>query len=173
MSTNSSSRYAAIGEALAPLHARWKARPLRERRAALAAAWLVGLLLLWVLAIAPAWRTASLAPARLDQLDNQLQMLQRMAGEARELRALASIPPTQAIGVLRAATDALGGAGRLQASSERATLTLSGVSSAQLRDWLAEARSNARARPIEANLTRGPTGFTGSIVVALPAGAAP
>jgi general secretion pathway protein M len=42
-----------------------------------------------------------------------------------------------------------------------------------LRDWLAEVRSSARARPLEANLARGPLGYSGSIVVALPGGTGP
>ena len=72
------------------------------------------------------------------------------------------------------ASEALGTAGRLQLVGDRATLTLTGVNGTQLRDWLAEARSAARARPTEANLTRGPQGYSGSIVVLLPgAGSAP
>ena len=66
-----------------------------------------------------------------------------------------------------------GAAGRLQVVGDRATLTLSGVNGTQLSDWLAEARSAARARPLEANLTRGPQGYSGSIVVAFPSGAVP
>jgi len=57
--------------------------------------------------------------------------------------------------------------------ADRATLTLNGANGSQLRDWLVEARSSARARPLEANLTRGPQGYSGSIVVALPGASAP
>ena len=45
--------------------------------------------------------------------------------------------------------------------------TLQGVSTSQLRDWLAEARSGARARPVEARLARAAEGYSGTIVVAL------
>jgi general secretion pathway protein M len=48
---------------------------------------------------------------------------------------------------------------------ERAVLTLNGVGPQALREWLQEARSAARARPLEANLSRGPAGFSGSIVL--------
>ena len=41
-----------------------------------------------------------------------------------------------------------------------------------LRAWLLEARSGARARPLEAQLQRNPQGFSGSIGLVL-AGAAP
>ena len=50
---------------------------------------------------------------------------------------------------------------------ERAVLTLQGASTSQLRDWLAEARSGARARPVEARLTRAAQGYSGTVVVAL------
>jgi general secretion pathway protein M len=162
------------GEALdhwmAPWRARWQALGPRERRGLALAAWVLGLFLLWALAIAPAWRTTREAPAQLDRLDAQLQQMQRQAQEARELRAIPALGSSQTAAALRAATDTLGTGGRLVISGDRATLTLSGVNGSQLRDWLAEARSAARARPVEANLTRGPQGFTGSIVVAMPAG---
>lgn len=160
----------AIDNWTAPWRARWRALGERERRGLAIIAWVVGLFLLWAVAIAPAWRTARAAPAQLDQLDAQLQQMQRQANEARELRAIPALGGSQAAAALRAASDGLGGAGRLQLSGDRATLTLSGVNGTQLREWLSEARSAARARPLEANLTRGPQGYSGSIVVALPAG---
>ena len=36
--------------------------------------------------------------------------------------------------------------------------------------WLTEVRAGARARPVEANLTRGAEGFNGTLVVALGSG---
>lgn len=160
----------AIDHWTAPWRARWQALGARERRALSIAAWILGLFLLWSIAIAPAWRTARAAPAQLDQLDAQVQQMQRQANEARELRAVPALASAQAAAALRAASDELGAAGRLQLSGERATLTLTGANGTQLRDWLVEARSAARTRPLEANLTRGPAGYSGSIVVALPGG---
>jgi general secretion pathway protein M len=160
----------AIDNWTAPWRARWRALGTRERRGLAIAAWVLGLFLLWALAIAPAWRAARAAPAQLDQLDAQLQQMQRQANEVRELRAIPALGAGPAAAALRSASDALGPAGRLQLSGDRATLTLTGATGAQLRDWLAEARSAARARPLQANLTRGPQGYSGSIVVALPAG---
>lgn len=163
----------AIDHWTAPWRARWRALGARERRGISIAVWALGLFLLWSLAIAPAWRTARTAPAQLDQLDAQLQQMQRQANEARELRAIPALATPQAAAALRAATEGLGAAGRLQLSGDRATLVLTGANGSQLREWLAEARSAARARPLEANLTRGPAGYSGSIVVALPTGGGP
>jgi len=163
----------AIDNWTAPWRARWRALGVREQQGITIAAWIVGLFLLWALAFAPAWRITRAAPAQLDLLDAQLQQMQRQANEARELRAVPPLGSSQAAAALREATQELGSAGRLVLSGERATLTVTGVNGSQLRDWLDEARSAARARPLEANLTRGPQGYSGSIVVALPAGGAP
>ena len=160
----------AIDNWTAPWRARWRALGTRERQGLVTAVWVVGLFLLWALAIAPAWRTARAAPAQLDQLDAQLQQMQRQANEARDLRAIPALGSSQSAAALKAASEGLGSAGRLQVSGDRATLTLTGVNGTQLREWLDEARSAARTRPIEANLTRGPQGYSGSIVVALPSG---
>ena len=98
---------------LAPLRARWQALGPRERRGLALAAWVLGLFLLWAVAIAPAWRTTRAAPAQLDRLDAQLQQMQRQAHEARELRAIPALGSSQAAAALRAATDTLGAGGRL------------------------------------------------------------
>jgi general secretion pathway protein M len=119
------------------------------------------------LAVQPAWRTLRAAPAQLDALDAQLQGMQRLAGEAKELRGMPPVNVAQAMTALKAASDRLGDKAKLSVQGERAVLTLTAVGTEQLRGWLAEARSGARARPVEATLTRGPVGYSGSIVVAI------
>lgn len=158
-------------EAVAPLKARWQVLDKRERRLVTIAVWVVAVALLWFVAVAPAWRTVSKAPARLDQLDAQLLQMQRLAGEARALRTAPAVGIVQAQAALKAASESLGAAARLVISGDRATVTFTNVNSGQLRQWLSEIRSAARARPVEANLTRGAQGFNGSIVVVLPGGA--
>ena len=87
----------------------------------------------------------------------------------RSLRAETPVSQTQAGAALKAASERLGDKAKLNLQGDRATLTLSGVSPEALRGWLNEARSGARARPVEAALQRGPSGFTGSITVTLGA----
>jgi general secretion pathway protein M len=53
---------------------------------------------------------------------------------------------------------------------DRATITFTNASGTQVRDWLAEVRQAARVRPIEANLTRGPQGYSGTVIVQMPGG---
>lgn len=146
----------------------WKARAPRERLAVLVAAGLVGLFLVWLIFVQPAWRTLREAPVRLDALDAQLQQMQRLAGEATQLRALPPVGSLQSQAALKAATDALGPAGRLVLGGDRATVTFTNATGTQLRDWLAEVRSAARVRPIEANLTRGAQGYSGTVIVQMP-----
>ncbi|MCV2365435.1 type II secretion system protein M [Paucibacter sp. DJ1R-11] len=157
----------------AQAQAQWQQMGERERKAAQLIALLLGLALLWFVAIQPAWRTLSQAPAQAESLERQLQDMQALAQEAQTLRAAPAVPAAQAAQALQAASEHLGPAARLQLSGDRAVLTLNGVSSEALQAWLGEARSAARARPLEAKLQRGPQGFSGSIVLGLQGGSAP
>lgn len=164
---------AALRGRLAPLQAAWAERAPRERLAVQLAAWVLGLFLLWSLALQPAWRTLREAPAKLDELDRQAQAMQVLAAETRELRATPPLPRGQSRALLKAASERLGASGRLSEQGDRAVLTLTAASGEALRSWLSEVRSGARARPIELNLTRSEDGLSGTVVVALPPQAAP
>lgn len=145
----------------------WQALGERERLAAAAVGVALALLLAWSLLVAPAWRTLRAAPAELERLDVQLQQMQAQAQEARLLRAAPAVPPAQAQAALTASIQHLGPAARLNVAGDRATVTLDGIAPEQLQAWLGEVRSAARARPVEAQLTRGPKGYSGSLVLAL------
>lgn len=150
-----------------PLRARWRAAEPRERRLVGLAAGVLAVFLVWTVALQPALRTLRDAPAQIDALDAQLQRMRAIAAEVDELRAAPPLPPEQGAQALRAASERLGAQGRLVLQGDRAVLTVNGASARQLREWLAEARTGARARPVEAQLTRGPQGYGGSITVVL------
>lgn len=152
---------------IAPLQSRWEAMAARERIGLSIAASMLGLLLLWQLGIASAVRTLRDAPLQIDRLDAQLQDMRRQTEEAKQLRAVPAVNAAQASLALNAATERLGAAGKISMQGERATLTLTDVSTEQLLAWLGEARSAARARPIEAQLQRGPKGYTGTLLLSL------
>lgn len=156
-----------LRQRLAPASAWWHALPTRERRLVVVAASVLGLYLLWVLALSPALQTVRTAPRQLDALDAQLQTMQAMAAEAAELRAAPPINRQQATAALQAATGRLGEAGKLTLQGDRAVLNLTNASTGALRDWLAEARSGARARPLEATFSRSTEGTSGTLVVAI------
>jgi general secretion pathway protein M len=151
----------------APLVARWRALSERDRRAAGIAAAAIVLLLVWWIGVQPALRTVRTAPVQIDRLDAQLQTMQRQAAEAAELRGTAPLTAAQSTAALQAATARLGARGRLVVAGERATLTVTGATGAQLRDWLSEARSGARARPLQAQFARSPQGYSGTLIVAV------
>ena len=147
----------------------WRSRSRRERQALSAAAIVLAVVVVWLLAVQPAWRTLRQAPGELDQLDIQLQQMRRLAAESRELRGAPPVSGPQAAAALESASRALGGKAKLSLQGERATLTLTDVNADELRSWLAEARGGARARPVEAQLMRGASGgYNGSVVLQLP-----
>ena len=157
----------AAANAWAPVRAWWRARPTRDRNLLLLGGTVLGLGLLWLVALQPALQTLRNAPIEMDLLETQLQTMQRLAAETAELRAAPPVTPEQASATLRAATERLGAQGRLTLQGDRAVLTLNAVATGALRDWLAEARSGARARPVEANLLRGDAGYSGTLVLSI------
>ena len=154
-------------ERLAAARAWWAGLSLRDRQALTLAGVVLGLYLLFAVAIQPAWRVLAAAPAERERLDAELQTMQQLADEAKALRSTPPVAPAQALAALQAASARLGSHGRLVVQGDRAVLDVTGASSAELRSWLAEARSGARARPVEARLTRSAGGYSGSIVVSI------
>jgi general secretion pathway protein M len=158
-------------EQLQPLReqarAAWKARAPRERVALGVMATVVGLFLVWALLLGPALSTLRGAPAQLVELDSQLQQMRTMAAEVRDLRGTTPVAAAQAGLAIKAAAERHGEKVRLSLQSDRALVTLQNASPEQLRALLVEARSSARARPVEAQLTRTPAGFSGTLVFSL------
>ncbi|MBL8359053.1 MAG: type II secretion system protein M [Rubrivivax sp.] len=149
----------------------WQARAPRERLLISVAIAAVAVLLLWTVALQPALRTLRTAPAQIDALDTQLQDMQRLAGEVRELRATPPVTAEQSVAAARASVERLGAKARLVQQGDRLVVTLDTVPTAALREFLLELRQGARARPLEATLTRTAQGFSGTLVLALPGAA--
>ena len=144
----------------------WQARAPRERQLIVVMAIAVGTLIVWLTLIQPALRTLHDAPLDLDRLDQQMQQMQLAAGEMQSLRAASPVPSEQAATALRSATAQLGEKAKLAIQGDRATLSFTGIPADALRAWLGEARSAARARPMEAQFVKAATGYSGSITVA-------
>ncbi|MEO5733580.1 MAG: type II secretion system protein GspM, partial [Rubrivivax sp.] len=123
MSSQAASGIHPLRQRLAPARAWWHGLPPRERRMVVVAASVLGLYLLWVLALSPALQTARSAPRELDGLDAQWQTMQAMAAEAAELRAAPPINRQAATAALQAATGRLGESGKLTLQGDRAVLT--------------------------------------------------
>lgn len=162
-------RAGSLRAVLAGWQGRWKQLAARERTLLAAAAALLALALLWWVGVQPARQTLLTAPARLEALDAQTLTMRKLAAEARDLRQSAPPAAAQAAVALRAASERLGSTARLSVQGDRAVLTLEGVDPAALRNWLAEVRTGARARPVEAQLVRSGAGFSGTVTVVIPA----
>lgn len=157
----------------APLSAALDRLSPRERKAVLIALWIVGLGLLWWLAIAPALTSLREAPARHARLDAQLGHMQRMAAMANGLRAESAAQPPgrdEVLRALEAATASLGATAQLSVLGDRATVTLRGTPPAALAQWLAQVRINARLLPLETQLKRdaATAGWNGTVVLSGP-----
>ena len=151
---------------------RWQALADREQLALQFVAWVLALLMLWLIAIQPGLRTLRQAPAQLEALELQLQEMQALAAESRELRATPPVPIALAAQALQASSEHLGAAAKLSITGDRAVLSVNGIGAEALQAWLGEVRSAARARPLEAKLQRSANGYSGTIVLIL-SGAAP
>ncbi|NDY92778.1 type II secretion system protein GspM [Ideonella livida] len=173
----SSPRLPSWQDRLAPqrqaLLARWQALSPRERLMLTVAAAAVGLLLLWWVALQPVWQTWRTVPPKARALEAQWLQMQAQAQEARDLRGQPAVGAQQAAEALQAASARLGAKASLQVLADRATLTLKDLSPEELRQWLGEARQAARARPVEAQITRQASGLLrGQVVLQLPGGPA-
>jgi general secretion pathway protein M len=147
----------------------WRSRAPRERQLIAAGAIALAVLVVWMIAVQPALRALRETPAELDRLDSQWQQMQLAAFESAALRSASPVPAAQASEALRAATERLGGKGKIALQGDRAVLTFSGVPFEALRNWLGEVRSAARARPVEAQLLKGASGYSGSISITMAA----
>ena len=157
----------ALTETRDQLQARYAKLEQRERQMVVLIGGALAFLIVWLIFVRPAWKTLDDAPALRAQADAQLLQMQAIANEAKQLRALPPVPQSVAEQVLKAATDDLGGKGKLSVQNDRAILSVTGANGEDLRKWLIQARGGVRARPIEATLTRAGDGYNGTLVVAI------
>jgi general secretion pathway protein M len=145
----------------------WQTRAPREKQLIAAMVVAVGILLLWWIAVQPALRTLRDASIEIERLEQQTQQVQLAAAEMQTLRSASPVPTEQAMAALRSATARLGDKARISVQGERATLSFTGIPAEALRAWLGEARSAARARPLEAQMIKSGPGYNGSITVSV------
>ena len=150
--------------------ARWAGLAPREQALVAGATALVLLALLWWIALAPALATLRAAGEQHRLLDAQLQQVQRLQAQARAMQAQPRQGYDEAMRQLEAAIrQQLGTTARYSIAGDRVTVTLANTPAAVLAQWLTQVRSNARAIPGEARLTRNAAGgWDGSLVLTLP-----
>lgn len=129
--------------------------PPKDRQRLLALALVLLALILWTWQISPALKTLRDMPAQLAQLQDQTQQLKFMQAQAQALQKSPRIQAKDARTLLqKVATENLDNGARLNIEGSRATLTISRVSAESLAQFLALARTQAQALPIEAQLQK-------------------
>ena len=159
----------AITDTRDQLQARYAKLDARERQMVVVIGGALVFLVVWLLLVRPAWTTLDDAPALRAQADTQLLQMQAISNEAKQLRALPPVPQSVAEQVLKSATDDLGAKAKFAMQGDHGTLSVTGINGEDLRQWLIKARGGARARPVEATLTRAGDGYNGTLVVAIGA----
>ena len=167
--------------------ARWAELAPRERQMVSIAFTLILLALLWWVALAPALRTLAAARDEHAKLDAQLQQMSTLQAQARALQAQPKANRDESLRALESAVrQGLGPNAQFASAGDGANVAMRGAPADQFAQWLAQARSNARAVPREAHLTRAHTPppaanakaadepsrvrWDGTLVMALPAG---
>ena len=130
----------------------WAKRSPREQRLLSLGAWVLALAALWSLALAPALRTWQEAPARQATLDAQSQRMRQLQAQARQLQQPQTLSRTEALQWLEQHLDTLGPNAQISLQADRATLRLQAAPAEAVARWLRQARENAQALPVQANL---------------------
>ena len=140
---------------LAAFNAFWAARPPRERSLIALAALVIGVALVWQIAIAPALETWQEAPTRQAALDAQTGQMLQLQAQAKGLRTTPPMSRTAALQLLESsAAQWLGPEARVSLQGEQVRITLKAAPAEGLSRWLAQARSQAQALPVQAQLQR-------------------
>jgi general secretion pathway protein M len=133
--------------------ARWQALSPSEQRWISALGALLAVLLFWSIAIAPALNTLHDSDNRRTQIDQQQAHMLALQNQAQALQARAPLSRDEALRNLQGLTP--GPQIQLNVQGERVSVQLKAVPATTLANWLAQARSQAQALPVEAHLTRG------------------
>ena len=157
---------------------RWQQRWLdlsgRERAGLSLALGLLALALVWSVGVEPAWRQWQQGQARTQTLQTQWQDLQALQAQVSALKGQSRVRPDDAARLLQASVATLGPNASLVVNGDMATVQIKGASAAALSKWLAQARVQALALPVQARLSRmaatGPSGTSGTLGAANPTG---
>lgn len=133
-------------------HSAWQQRSPREQWMLRLAGWLMALTAIWSLALAPALRTWQEAPTRQTQLDAQSQHMRQLQDQALSLKKSRTMTRTEAALWLEQSLTKLGPNPQISLQGERATLRVQAAPAGALAVWLSQARENAQALPVQAEL---------------------
>ena len=151
------------------ISARWNALAQRER---IALTWLasgLGLLMVWLVLVAPALHTVRDAPAAHVRLGEAMEQMQQLQRRARALQSRPEVSPTQWLNQLHERVRSLGAGASVQQQAGQATLVLKQVNADVLSAWMAA--DGVRLQPDSVQLDRDPGAaatWSGTLVYVLP-----
>jgi general secretion pathway protein M len=152
--------------------ARWNKLARREKSALGIAAAVLGVLLLWMLLLAPGLQTLQKAGAKHQVLDDQLQHMLHLQATAIALQSQPKTSRQNLVNSLQSTLAPLGSSVQLQMAGAQLTLTLKQVPAAVLADWLIQSRNTTQMQPTEIRLTRNAAmtapAWDGTLVYSLP-----
>ena len=143
-------------ELRAQAQARWQALSPREQRGVSVLGALLGVLLFWSIAIAPALNTLRDSDNRRAHIGQQQAHMLALQAQEQALKARTPLSRDEALRSLQSLTS--GTQLQLNVQGDRVTVQLKAVPATTLASWLTQARSQAQALPVEAHLTRNTTG---------------
>lgn len=120
--------------------------------------------------LVPAVKTLRYAAADQQALDNQLDTMRSLAGQAQAIKSQPKPDQDEARKFIETSVkQRLASTASVSFAGDRATLSLNNARPEALAAWLTDTRANGRLLPAEARLTRGEAGWTGQLVLNLPA----
>lgn len=160
-------------ELLTLVRSRWQQLAPREQSLISIAALLLAVLVVWWVLVSPALRVVRQSDQQTQTLQARLQRMQSLQAQAQALQGRPVIGFDEAVRALERVTqDTLADTARLTLVGERASVTVQGSSADALSQWLTQARLNARAVPLEAQLQREDSDqgavWRGTLVLDLP-----
>ncbi len=146
--------YNYLQQITAPLQSRWGGLSAREQRSVLLLGVLLGCVVFWRIAIAPAWNTLHSAQERRDEVMQQIQRMQTLQRQAQALQGRQVLSREQALRSLQSLSASAGAGVQLTLQGEHVSVQIKAVRAQALATWLSQARSQAQALPLEVHLTR-------------------
>ena len=154
------------------LSARFEALGTREKNYLLAGAAALALVLLVGVGVLPAVREGLGSAQAHQRVQAQLDSMRALQARAQVLQAAPRLAQAEAVQRLQALLPVLGASAQLSVGEQNASLNLQAVPASSLATWLARARLEAHAVPLEARLVRQTQGdaatWTGTLLVSLP-----
>jgi general secretion pathway protein M len=164
----------ALNTLRAQTQARWQALSPREQRGLSVLGALVGVVLFWSVAVAPALNTLRDSDNRRTQIGQQQAQMLALQNQAQTLQTRTPLSRDEALRSLQSLS--AGTAIQLNVQGDRVSVQLKAVPAPILANWLTQARAQAQALPVEAHLTRSnvtaasnaTVAWDGSLVLSLP-----